>query len=136
MKIKTKKSRWKWLGAALAVACLSARANAFLSADLNIDVTISASKSVSVNGVSAPTASTSTVYSWTGTPNFLLVTAATASVVNASGILSEQWYLSTNATSLDAVSGGNQTWTLATTTSPALPGADAFALQAVFGSSA
>jgi hypothetical protein len=131
----TKKTGWKWLGALLlAAACLPGRANALLSANLNIDVTISASKSVSVNATSAPNASTSTVYTWNGTPNAMVVNTGTAAVQNTSGILSETWWLSTNATSLDAVAGGGQTWALGTSTAP-LPGADTFALQAVFGSS-
>jgi hypothetical protein len=64
----------------------------------------------------------------------MVVNTGTAAVQNTSGILSETWWLSTNATSLDAVAGGGQTWTLGTSTAP-LPGADTFALQAVFGSS-
>ena len=131
---KTKTESWKWLGAALlAVSCLSGKANA--TASLNIDVTIGGSKSVSVNTSSATVASTSTVANF-GTlgPNGFVVSAGTAAVQNNSGILSEGFGLSTNPTSLDQVSGGAQTWNMVSSTAP-LPGQNAFAVQAVFGSS-
>ena len=131
---KTKTTKWKVLGALLAVACLSGKANAFLSGNLNIDVTIGGSKSVTVNGTAAPAASTSTVFTYSAA-NQMVVSVGTAAVQNTSGIISEAWFLSTNGTSLDAVNGGGQTWNLVSSTAPALPGADAFAVQAVFGSS-
>ena len=115
----------------LAVLGLAGSANAGVGSPsyLNIDVTITATKSVSVLGLNS---STDTSTSWNGTPNLAVVAPTTTTVVNDSGILSEGWKLSTNANSIDTT-GGGQTWAL--TASSTTVGADAFALQAVFGSS-
>ena len=127
------KTKTKWLGAALlAVAGLAGSAQAAgvgSPSYLNIDVTITASKSVSVLGLNS---STDTSTSWNATPNLAVVAPTTTTVVNDSGVLSEGWKLSTNANSLDTT-GGAQTWALSASSTSV--GADAFALQAVFGSS-
>jgi hypothetical protein len=129
-----KTTGWKLLGALTAMACLSVQAKAgTTTANLNIDVSIGGSKSVTVNGTGTPTASTSTTQSFSGLgANALYANLSTASVQNNSGILSEGWELS-SGNSLDAVSGAGA-WTLGSSTAP-LPGAETFALQAVFGSS-
>jgi hypothetical protein len=119
-----------WLGAVvLAVAALSGQAGAVASnpAYLNIDVTITASLSVTVNGVASSTDATT---NWTGTPNLAVAPTSTVTVQNNSGVLTEGWQLSTNANSL-AASGS--TWARSASTTSV--GADAFAVQAVFGSS-
>ena len=117
-----------WLGAALlAAAGLAGRAEAATSAALNIDVTISGSKSVAVNSVASSSDTTSV--SWT-TPNQAIPSPSTVTVTNNSGVLSEGWELSTNASAL-APSG--TPWTLAGSTTSV--GAEQFAVQAVFGSS-
>ena len=113
-----------WLGAS--------RAEAANPSFLNIDVSITANLSVAVNGAQSSTHTTS----WnTATSSAKLVSAATATVTNDSGGQTEKWALSTNANSIDTGGGSPGNWALQTTTAPALPGADQFALQAVFGSS-
>jgi hypothetical protein len=128
--------RLKWLGAALlAVAALAGRARAVVSsATLNIDVTVSASKSVLVNGVGSSTANPAG-FVWNGTPNTPFSAnsiASSATVTNASGILTETWFLSASSPTIDTSGGGN-TWALSTSSSSV--GANAFSVQAVFGSS-
>ncbi len=127
MKARTK-TKWALaLGAALAL--WAGRAEAANPAFLNIDVTITAALSVAVNGVAS---STDSSVSWAGTPNQQFVQSGTTTVTNDTGILSEKWKLSTNASSLDTT-GGGQTWALGTSSTTV--GADTFAIQAVFGSS-
>ena len=99
---------------------------------LNIDVTISQNLSVAVNDVITSTVSTT----WDASiANDKLVPTglSTSTVRNDSGAQTEKWALATNLTSLNT-QGGAQTWALDTTTT-SLPGADEFAVQAVFGSS-
>jgi len=111
-----------WLGAGSAQAANPAY--------LNIDVAIMANLSVAVNGAQS---STETVTWNTVTPNALLVSASSATVTNDSGGQTEKWALSTNGNSINTL-GNPDVWTLDTTTDT-LPGADAVAVQAVFGSS-
>jgi len=106
------------------------KAEATNPAYLNIDVAILANLSVAVNGAQS---STHTVTWNTATPNTLLVSAASATVTNDSGGQTEKWALSTNGNSINTL-GNPDVWTLDTTTGT-LPGADAVAVQAVFGSS-
>ena len=125
--------KWAW-GAGLAALCWLAagRAQAANPAYLNIDVAITANFSVSVNAVAS---STDTGTNWnTGTANAKLVDASTATVLNDSGGQTEKWALSTNANSIDTGGASPGSWALQTSTN-VLPGADQFALQAVFGSS-
>ena len=121
-----------WLtGAALAVvAALAGTASAAgvgSPSELNIDVTITASLSVSVvnQRISSQTVS------WSGTPDLQFASASSATVKNDSGILTERWKLSSGASQNGL--GNAATWVLGTSTTT--PGADTFALQAVFGSS-
>jgi len=120
-----------WLGGALlAMAALGVKAQAAGVGNpsyLNIDVTITASKSVAVNTVQS---SSDTSTTWNGTPNLAVNPTSTATVKNDSGILSETWSLSTNASSL---SPSGTTWARQNSTTTV--GADQFAVQAVFGSS-
>jgi hypothetical protein len=120
---------WKWLGAAMLAIVGAGKAGAVATnpAYLNIDITITASKSVTVIGQGS---STDTTTNWTGTPNLAVAPTSTVTVQNNSGVLSEGWQLSTNANSL-AASGS--VWARAASTTSV--GADAFAVQAVFGSS-
>ena len=124
-----------WLGLALAVigtvmGAGSAQAVATTTAYLNIDVTITAALSVKVDNQAS---STYTV-TWSGTPNqqFASDSLSSATVTNDTGILSEKWFLATNANSINTA-GGAGTW--AVSASSTVIGPDAFALQAVFGSS-
>ena len=106
----------KWLGAALlaAMAMTAARASAATSPSyLNINVTISNNLSVTVDTLQT----SSQTVSWSGAAT--LVAAATATVVNDSGYISERWSLSTTASSFDLATGA--------------AAADQVALQAVFG---
>ena len=105
------------------------RAMAAGSAAINVDVTILANLSVEVSGSAS---STQTVAWNAATPNDKLVSAATATVRNSAGGLTEKWALSTNASSLNTAAGPDA-WALAASTSAV--GADQFAAQAVFGSS-
>ena len=133
MNAKKTAGRWKWIlaTAALMLAALGAKdASAATSAALNIDVQVTQNLSVNVNGYAT---STDTLVSWnTASPNAKLVAASSSTVTNDSGAQTEKWALSTNATSIDQGSAGS--WSLSSSSSSV--GADAFALQAVFGSSA
>ena len=117
-----------------AALCFAQGGTAFAisSATINVDVTIIASLSVSVNDANS---STSTAISWNVALGSTAFTNAASSVTvtNDSGGLSEKWALSTNPESIDNTGGGVQTWAIATSSTS--PGADKFALQAVFGSS-
>jgi hypothetical protein len=128
---KVKNFKKTWLpAAAMALLALAGRAQAAGVGNpsyLNIDVTISASKSVSVTG--QRTSSQSVTFDGS---TFLLVSAATASVKNDSGVLSEGWQLSTTANSIDATTSGAG-WTIASSSSNLAT--DNVAVQAVFGSS-
>ena len=100
-------------------------------AALNIDVTISASVAVQVDNAAT---STYTAAGWSPANRFL-VSASTATVTNASSGLSEQWWLATNAASINTA-GNALTWSLATSTITTTIGGDSFAVQAVFVTSA
>ena len=100
-------------------------------AALNIDVTISASVAVQVDNAAS---STYTAAGW-GQTNRILASASTATVTNVSGGLSEQWWLATDATSINTA-GNSQTWSLVVSTNIADVTGQQFALQAVFVSSA
>jgi hypothetical protein len=69
--------------------------------------------------------------SWSGTPDQQFAAGSTVAVRNDSGILTEKWKLQSGP-SLNALSNP-ATWALGV--SSTTPGADAFAIQAVFGSS-
>lgn len=124
---------WKKAALAVLALCLSGAAKAAVGtpSNLNIDVAITASLSVSVNGVQS---STYSGVNWnTSNANQELVAASSTTVVNDSNVV-EKWALSTNVKSINTL-GNPAQWTLKTSTSPALPSADEFAVQAVFGSS-
>lgn len=118
--------------AALVPALLLAgagRALAASSAAVHIDVAIIAALSVEIDGG----ASSTQAVSWNAaTPNAALVSPATATVRNDTGGLTTKWALSAAPVSIN-LGGGPDNWTLAASTSAV--GADAFALQAVLGSS-
>jgi hypothetical protein len=125
----------KWMGrtAALAAVLTGAglqAAKAANPAKLDIEVLVTSNLSVSVDGVAE---STVTVTWDAANPSADLVNnTSSATVKNDSGAQTEKWQLSTLASSIDQ--GTNGSWSLATSTAPSLPGADQFALQAVFGS--
>ena len=132
-------NKWNgWKGTALVLALgvvglCAGRVQAAGSplAVLNIDVTISASVAVQVDNAAS---STYTAAGWSQT-NRVLASASTATVTNVSGGLSEQWWLATDATSINTA-GNSQTWSLVVSTNIADVSGQAFALQAVFVSSA
>jgi len=90
-------------------------------ATVNITVTMAGGLSVTVDGIGNVTRDLATQ-----SPNALVVTGSSVAVKNDSGGLTETFELS----SADSTSSGG-VWTLVTTTETA-PGADAFALQALF----
>ena len=126
---------WKWTALVLSLAvvglCAGRAQAAGPLAVLNIDVTISASVAVQVDNAAT---STYTAAGWSQT-NRVLASASTATVTNVSGGLSEQWWLATDATSINTA-GNSQTWSLVVSTNIADVSGQAFALQAVFVSSA
>ena len=115
-----------WLGASRAEA-VGVGSRSYL----NIDVTINANLSVSVNGANTST----TTFAWDVSLGSTAFTNASSSVTvaNDSGSQTERWRLSTTTNSIDNTGGGVQNWSLATSSTS--PGADKFAVQAVFGSS-
>ena len=118
-----------WLALGLALTWLGTAAEAANPARLNINVQVTANLSVAVNGTNT---STQTVNWNTATPNDRLVSPTTSTVLNDSGGQTERWQLSTNLNSINTANGADS-WTVATDSSSV--GANAFALQAVFGSS-
>ena len=130
---------WKWTALVVALAMVglcAGRTEAVAAvygplAALNIDVTISASVAVQVDNAAS---STYTAAGWSQT-NRVLASASTATVTNVSGGLSEQWWLATDATSINTA-GNSQTWSLVVSTNIADVTGQQFALQAVFVSSA
>lgn len=109
----------------------SASAAAGSPSYLNIDVAIVSQVSVAVNDVNK---STYTGVSWnTANANQELVAGSSTTVTNDSSV-SERWALSAASRSSN-IAGNAGSWSLVGSTSPALPGADQFAVQAVFGSS-
>jgi hypothetical protein len=126
MNIKT--TAWLALGLALTWTG-RAEANNNITARLNIDVSITANLSVAVNDA---VTSTQTVNWNTGTANQPLVSPTTNTVLNDSGGQTERWQLSTNANSINTANNAD-VW--AVSTDSAAVGANAFALQAVLGSS-
>jgi len=126
---------WKWTALVVALAvvglCAGRAQAAGPLAALNIDVTISASVAVQVDNAAS---STYTAAGWSQT-NRVLASASTATVTNVSGGLSEQWWLATDAASINTA-GNPQIWSLVVSTNIADVSGQAFALQAVFVSSA
>jgi hypothetical protein len=105
------------------------RAAAASSATISIDVEIQANLSVSVDYAQSSTYAVA----WnTIAGNVKLVSQTTATVTNDSGGLTEKWALSTNAQTLPQT--GTDAWSIAASSDSV--GADQFAVQAVFGSSA
>ena len=136
----TRCKSWKGLiaGAALSVIAFTAnRANALTNpATLYIDVTVNASAAVTIN---ATQTSTAPVITWSDTTRVYasgdttgVASVSSATVIN-SGNLTERWYLTTSASTLDQT--GSNPWTLVVTSNTADVGLDQFAVQAVFGSS-
>jgi hypothetical protein len=119
-----------WTALALALLGLAPAASAAnAAARLNIDVQVTSNLSVAVNNAVTSTQAVS----WnSATPNDRLAAPSTSTVVNDSGGQTERWQLSTNANSINTA-GNPEVW--AVSTDSAAVGADAFALQAVFGSS-
>ena len=131
------KRRWGIRALAPALALLGlcigrAQATGSPLAALNIDVTISASVSVQVDGAASSSYTTS---AWSSPNHRIQPAILVAQVTNNSSGLSEQWWLSTNPTSINTV-GNPRTWSLVVSTNIADVGADSFAVQAVFISSA
>lgn len=122
-----------WLFAA-ALACLPGRAAAAVGSpsSLNIDVMIVGQVSVSVNSVNNSTYTAGLVWN-TANANQELVAASSTTVTNDAAV-SERWQLSAAGRSSN-IAGNPESWNLIGSTAPALPGADQFAVQAVFGSS-
>ena len=123
------KSRWLWMAAVIGALGWAGRVEAANPAYLNINVTITANLSVAVNGSQT---STQTAAWNAATANAKLVSPSSATVSNDSGGQTERWALSTNAGSINT-SGNTDNWTLSASSSSV--GADAYAVQAVFGSS-
>ena len=132
------KSRTKWTWTALAVAALglvgAGRASAAAGSPsyLNIDVTVNAQVSVAVNGVNS---STNTALVWnTNTANqeFTAGTQSSSVTVKNDSAVTEKWFLSGSTNSVNTSGVGTLSWTL--NGSSTSVGADAYALQAVFGS--
>ena len=119
------REKMKWLGAAVAMLGLAGvRAQAANpSAYLNIDVTITNNVSVSVFGIQSATQTVT----WSGAAT--LTAAATATVTNDSGYLSERWELTTTANSWDSGTGAAG-WVIGAT-----PANDQIMLQALIGAS-
>lgn len=128
--MNAKKTTWLALGLAL-TGWTAGRAEAANPARLNINVTITQNLSVAVNEAAS---STQTVAWNTATPNDRLVSASSNTVRNDSGGQTERWQLST-AQTLSASGVDNWTPVDSVTGSSTSVGANAFALQAVFGSS-
>lgn len=127
--MKTKTKAWLALGLGLGALLSGDRAWAANPARLNLNVSVTASLSVAVNSA----ASSTQTLSWdTANPNQEKVSASTVAVINDSNVV-EKWALSTLGRSIDQATGG-EGWTLDTSTET-LPGADAYTVQAVFGSS-
>jgi hypothetical protein len=125
-----KKTAWAALGLALAwTGATRAQAASNTTARLNIDVSITANLSVAVNNA---VTSTQAVNWNTGTANQPLVSPATSTVLNDSGGQTERWQLSTNANSINTANNA-EVWAVSTDSTSV--GANAFALQAVLGSS-
>ncbi|MDX6771120.1 MAG: hypothetical protein SF051_16440, partial [Elusimicrobiota bacterium] len=93
------------------------------------NVSVTANLSVAVNDAAT---STQTVNWNTATPNDRLVSPTTSTVRNDSGGQTERWQLSTNANSINTAAGA-ETWAVSADSSSV--GSNAFALQAVLGSS-
>ena len=126
------KKTMTWAALSAAVAWLGVgEALAANPAYLNINVAVNANLSVAVNGVAS---STDTGTTWnTATPNQAFASASSATVTNDSGGQTEKLALSTNGNSIDTGGGSPGQWALAGSSTSV--GADAFSLQAVFGSS-
>ena len=128
MKTKTK---LKLMGTALAaVAALSGRAGAVGVGNpsyLNIDVTVTSNLSVSVSTVRVSSQAAGT---WNGTPGAFMQAAATATITNDSGYISERWGLSAPTNAFDSGTG-NPTWTIG-----GASGVDTVVLQATLGGAA
>ena len=130
------RKRWMVAGALALTGWLGVRAEAAVGSPsyLNIDVTVNAQVSVAVGGVNSSTYGVVTWNTNTANQEFTAgLSASSVTVTNDSNVV-EKWNLSSNANSINTA-GNASTWALATSTSPSLPGADAFAVQAVFGSS-
>jgi hypothetical protein len=133
---KTNGRNKKWAWTALAAAALgligASRASAANPAYLNIDVNINAQVSVAVNGVNS---STITALTWNTNSANAEFTAglqgSSVTVTNDSNI-TEKWFLSGSTNSVNTSGSGTTSWTLNASSSAV--GADAYALQAVFGS--
>ena len=123
------KSRWLWMAAVIGALGWAGRVEAANPAYLNINVTITANLSVAVNESQT---STQTAAWNAATANAKLVSPSSATVSNDSGGQTERWALSTNAGSINTM-GGTDNWTLAASSTSV--GGDAYAVQAVFGSS-
>lgn len=121
-----------WLAAALILCAGRAQAGVGSPSYLNIDVSITAQVSVAVNDVRSSTYTAGLVWN-TANANQELVATASTTVTNDSAV-SERWALSAAARSSN-IAGNPGSWSLTGSTAPALPGADQFAVQAVFGSS-
>ncbi|MBI3553004.1 MAG: hypothetical protein HY077_10860 [Elusimicrobia bacterium] len=135
-----KKAAWAALGLlslALGLGVQRAQAAAGNPSYLNIDVKVTASLSVAVNGVNS---STYGVVTWnTSTPNqeFTAGTQGSSVTVKNDSNVVEKWSLSTNANSINTTGAGT-TWAVSASSADNVGitvGADAFAMQAVFGSS-
>jgi hypothetical protein len=136
---KKMKRQVKWAWAALATAALglfgsSAHALAGNPSYLNIDVTINAQVSVAVNGVNSSTITALTWNTNSANQEFTAGAQGSSVTVRNDSNVTEKWFLSGSTNSVNTSGSSSVSWTLQGSTAPALPGADAYALQAVFGS--
>ena len=129
--MKKTRKKWKWSGAALiAAAALCGRAEATGVGNpsyLNIDVTVTSNLSVSVSTVRVSSQAAGT---WNGTPGAFMQAAATATITNDSGYISERWGLSAPTNAFDSATG-NATWAIG-----AASGVDQVEVQATLGGAA
>src|SRR5579884_305311 len=129
---KTATRTWTLL-AAVAGLLLAGKARAATNpAYLNIDVTVNAQVSVEVNNQAS---SSGTALTWnTNSANqvFTAGTNVTTTTVKNDSNVTEKWFLSGSTNSVNTSGVGTASWTLAGSSTSV--GADAYALQAVFGS--
>ena len=137
---KTKKT-WA-LGLALALAGWLGVGKAYAvstTAYLNIDVTIIAQVSVAVNSVVSSTYGTVSWNTNIANQEFTAGTQGSSVTVTNDSAVIEKWWLSASTSSVN-LAGNGTAWTVSATTANPATGVlevapDAFALQAVFGSS-
>ena len=128
----------KWAWTALAAAALgvigASRASAAVGSPsyLNIDVNINAQVSVAVNNVNSSTITALTWNTNSANQEFTASAQGSSVTVKNDSNVTEKWFLSGSTNSVNTSGVGTTSWTLNASSSAV--GADAYALQAVFGS--